>query len=137
MCSAVQEGEQIATALLSNDTVYARNVARALGDPQASPTLLGSDNLANVQVAMRQGAANRSKHMLRRYYTLMKRIHGGEINVVHVKDEHNPADFLTKWLPKAKLAQSISYVCGINARPVGLAAACIQKKRGKPRAVAK
>ena len=69
MCSAVQEGEQIATALLSNDVIYARNVACALGDPQPGPTMLGSDNLANVQVAMRQGAANRSKHMLRRYYT--------------------------------------------------------------------
>ena len=131
MCSAVQEGEQIATALLSNDMIYAREVARAIGDPQTGPTLLGSDNLANVQVAMRQGAANRSKHMLRRYYTLMRRINGGVINVVHVKDEHNPADFLTKWLPKAKLGQSISYICGINARPVGLATACISKKRGK------
>ena len=111
--------------------IYAREVARAIGDPQSGPTMLGSDNLANVQVAMRQGAANRSKHMLRRYYTLMRRINSGVISVVHVKDEHNPADFLTKWLPKAKLSQSISYICGINARPAGLATACISKKRGK------
>ena len=43
---------------------------------------------------------------------LKARISAGEIAVVHVPDEENPSDFLTKWIPKAKLLKSVAYVAG-------------------------
>ncbi|KAL1518486.1 hypothetical protein AB1Y20_002777 [Prymnesium parvum] len=72
-----------------------------------------------MQVAMRQGASNRSKHLLRRYWVLMQRVQAGEVRVVHVRDEANPADFLTKWVPAKKLRTSIAYVTGQAARRKG------------------
>ena len=36
----------------------------------------------------------------------------GIIAVQHVPDEHMPADFLTKWVPAAKLRRCLSYVTG-------------------------
>ncbi|KAL1503154.1 hypothetical protein AB1Y20_011214 [Prymnesium parvum] len=63
--------------------------ATATGDPVP----IGTDNASIRQVAMRQGASARSKHLLRRYYVLMQRVKAGEVGtqvrVVHVKDEAN------------------------------------------------
>ena len=57
-------------------------------------------------------SASRCKHLLLRYEMLKARISAGEIAVVHVPDAENPSDFLTKWIPKAKLLKSIAYVSG-------------------------
>jgi hypothetical protein len=108
--------ERYATSRLAEAVAYAREIKRALGAAPAEPTLVVSDNLPNVSVAMRKGAANRAKHMLRRYYVLMQRIRAGEITVCHVKDEENPADFLTKWVPAKKLKMSLAYATGAKAR---------------------
>ena len=75
-----------------------------------------------------KGAASRSKHMLRRYYVLMQRIRSGSVKVVHVPDTANPSDFLTKWVPAAKLRASLSYVTGSKARPTSLGPRGIAKK---------
>ena len=50
-------------------------------------------------------------HFLRRYGVLKQRIRSGEVNVQHIPDEQMPADFLTKWIPRAKLEQSLRYAC--------------------------
>ena len=41
-----------------------------------------------------------------------QRIAEGEIVLKHVRDEHMPADFLTKWIPKDKLKTSLLYATG-------------------------
>ena len=81
----------------------------------AAPTRIGSDNKANMQVAMRRGGASRARHLLRRYLVLMQRIQDGECKIVHIPDEENPAAFLTKFVPAAKLRRSLRYVTGAQA----------------------
>jgi hypothetical protein len=105
------------TAKVAENNATARDTAHALGAPQDGPTRIGTDNLANMQVAMRRGAAGRSRHLLRRYYVLRQRIRDGECQVTHVPDAENPSDFLTKWVPADKLRKSLAYVCGMA--PVG------------------
>ena len=51
------------------------------------------------------------------YYVLHQRVHDGEINIGHVQDTENPADFLTKWVCKRKLKLSIDYVTNHKADP--------------------
>ena len=75
-----------------------------------------TDNKANLQVAKDLSAASRSRHFLRRYWALQQRMHTGEVRLVKVPDEHMPADFLTKWIPSAKLARSIRYATNARAR---------------------
>ncbi|KAL1510915.1 hypothetical protein AB1Y20_005744 [Prymnesium parvum] len=108
---------------------YASQIMRALGTAGAGPVPIGTDNASNRQVAMRQGASARSKHLLRRYYVLMQRVQAGEVRVVHVKDDANPADFLTKWVPARKLRSSVAYVSGQSARRKGFVQEAIQKRR--------
>ena len=61
---------------------------------------------------MRKGSAARAKHLLRRYFVLMQHVQRGEVAVQHVPDEHNPADFLTKFVPANKLRDSLRFVTG-------------------------
>ena len=116
-------GENNASCVLAEKISYAREVARAIGDPQQTPTRIYSDNDAHVKVAMKKGSSARSKHLLRRYYVLMQRVKNEEVTIVHVPDAENPADFLTKFVPAKKFRASMRYVTqssgpkGIPKRP--------------------
>ena len=80
------------------------------------PTFLGTDNKANLLVAIDAGSAARSKHFLRTYYSLRQRSTRGEIELLgHIVDEQNPADFLTKWVGKQKLDASVDYATNSRA----------------------
>ena len=103
-------GENNASCVLAEKISYAREVARAIGDPQQTPTRIYSDNDAHVKVAMKKGSSARSKHLLRRYYVLMQRVKNEEVTIVHVPDAENPADFLTKFVPAKKFRASMRYV---------------------------
>ncbi len=43
-------------------------------------------------------------------------VKSGKITISHVPDVENPADFLTKWVKKDKLRQSIDYFTNAHAR---------------------
>ena len=51
---------------------------------------------------------------MRLYWSILQRVTAGEVAVGHVRDSENPADFLTKWIGKAKLATSIEYLTNQN-----------------------
>jgi len=103
------ESEAIASSKSSEIVSYAREILRGLGVPADGPTLLTTDNLANLRVGSGVACPSRSKHFLRRYGVLKQRIAQGECMLRHVPDEQMPADFLTKWISKAKLETSLRY----------------------------
>ena len=79
----------------------------------SAPTVILSDNLANVRVAHRMGSSTNSRHFLIRYECLHQRITDGQIRVLHVRDPDNPSDFLTKFgLPALKFKVSCAYASG-------------------------
>jgi hypothetical protein len=104
--------EAIASGRAAEIIFYGREIIRAFGRPATEPTLLGTDNLANLRIGSGVGCPTRCKHFLRRYFTLKQRVAAGEIVMRHVPDTQMPADFLTKWIPKAKLEMSIRYATG-------------------------
>ena len=77
-----------------------------------------SDNKANVLVANNAKSASRSRHFLRRYHTLQRRMADGECRVIKITDDLMPADFLTKWVPKEKLKRSVDHASNARARAV-------------------
>ena len=89
---------------------YAREILRAIGTPPVAPTLIGTDNRANQLVGSGAACPSRSKHFLRRYHSLLRRVQEGECVIKHVPDADMPADFLTKWIDNKKLDRSINYV---------------------------
>ena len=104
------ESEAIASSKGAEMIAYAREILRAFGTPPSGPTLLTTDNLANQKVGSGVSCPTRSKHFLRRYAALKQRIAAGDVVLKHVTDPEMPADFLTKWIPSAKLEASIRYV---------------------------
>ena len=100
---------------------YAREILRALGATLDGPTPILSDNLANCLVAQDATSAARAKHFLRRYTVLQQRIRSAECQVFKVDDPNMPADFLTKWLPQAKLRDSVAYATNSRRRVKGAA----------------
>ena len=67
-------------------------------------------------VAMNTGNAKGSKHFLRRYRNIHRRIEEGEAAILKIDDENQPADFLTKWVSKAKLDASAEFAENTRAR---------------------
>ena len=112
------ESEAIASAKAGESVSYAREILRAFGVPPDGPTLIGTDNLANFHVATGVGCPSRSKHFLRRYFVLKRRIAEGEVTMRHVPDEQMPADCLTKFgISKDKLKRSVDYMTNRRATP--------------------
>ena len=110
------ETEAIASAKAGEQVECAREILRAFGTPPERPTLIGTDNLANYKVATGIGCPSRSRHFLRRYFVLKRRIADGDVTMVHVPDEEMPADCLTKWIPSAKVRQSVEYMTNSRGR---------------------
>eukprot|EP00962_Isochrysis_galbana_P020658 scaffold6050_cov107-Isochrysis_galbana.AAC.2 len=61
------EAEAVASGRAAEHVAYAREVLRALGTPIDGPTLVGTDNLANMRVGSLAGCPSRSRHFLRRW----------------------------------------------------------------------
>ena len=97
-------------------------IERGFGVMREEPIMVGTDNLANAVVGSTYGTATRSKHFLRRYKAILDAVKRREVKVTHVKDVENPADFLTKFVSKAKLEMSIDYMTNRKA---------IDKKRAR------
>ena len=51
-------------------------------------------------------------HALRRYGILQQRVREGGVALHFVADVYNPAEFLTKWATRKKLAASVEYASG-------------------------
>ena len=115
------ETEAIASGKAGEAISHAREILRAFGIPPCGPTMISTDNLANHKVGSGVGGPTRSKHFLRRYHSLKQRIRSGEVTLVHVPDPQMPADFLTKWIPRTKLEQSLRYACNSHGTSLDLA----------------
>ena len=77
------EAEGIATSKIAEQISYVREILRAFGVPQESPTFIGTDNTANQCVASGAAVPARSKHFLRRYHVLLECVRSREITIGH------------------------------------------------------
>lgn len=111
------ENECIATAKGAEANSYIREICRAMGIKLDGPTPIYTDNMANLEVAMNTANPKGSKAFLRRYANVRRRIAEGEAAIFKVDDPNQPADFLTKWVGKAKLDASADFA----ENPRGLA----------------
>ena len=84
--------------------------------PPAGPTFVGTDNLANSLVASGRSTPSRLRHCVRRYQAFLQRVKAAECEIGHVPDEENPADFLTKFVPRAKFERSNEFATNARCR---------------------
>jgi hypothetical protein len=107
--------EAIATSEATKQVMYAREVLRALHEPQRMATKIATDNRANLLVANDATSAKRARHFLRQYHILQQRIESDEIAVCKLPTSVMPADFLTKWIAGNKVKKSTEYATNSTA----------------------
>ena len=91
----------------------ASNTLRIMGHPQKE-IVLGTDNSANLSIALGTATPSRSKPDLIHWAPLRDRIRRKVIAMVKVATAAMPVDFMTKWLKYDKMLQQLNYL--INAR---------------------
>ena len=107
----------ITTSKCAELTVFIREAARGMGILDNKPTVIRSDNASSVRVANDPKAAGRLRHAMRRYSVLQEHVKQGVVRVEFIRDANNAADFLTKWVPAAKLKASIAYNSNEAVKP--------------------
>ena len=112
MVKDIFEAELVGTVHVSQEALYARRYLRAMGEAFDKPTRVLTDSLSGARVLNNVRAASRSRPVLWRCAVVQAAVRDGELEILHVADENNPADFLTKWLPLAKTIASDKYARG-------------------------
>ena len=92
----------------------ARNALDVMGRPQPDPTLLGTDNSANLAIAMGTASPARSKPDLIKWASLKDRIKRKLTTMTKIPTAVMPVDFMTKWMRKEKVEEQVAYL--INAQ---------------------
>lgn len=106
------ESEAIATGKVGEVVSYGREIFRAMGIAPDGPTLVGTDNRANQLLSSGEGAPTRMKHAIRRFKVFVQRVQAGECRLIHVPDEFNASDYLTKMVNSNKVEGCDRYATG-------------------------
>ena len=86
------------------------------GRVEPTPIVVSSDNESNLKVCLRRGwRCGPSAAALELDPAACARGPGAPA-VVHVPDPQMPTDFLTKWVTRAKVAESLVYLMGSDRR---------------------
>ena len=127
-CSGETEG--YASLRCSDKLMEGRVCLANFGRPQHDPTLLLSDNDANLRIAAGEASAQRLRHALRRWWVVTARVRGRELRLGHLPDGDNYIDYATKFVSKDKEDASVAYISNSRSRAahgdaVAEAVACV------------
>ena len=81
-----------------------------MGRPQTEPAVLGTDNSANLSIAMGTATPANSKPDLIKWATLKDRIYRDVITMTKVDTDKMPVDFMTKPIKHDKMIEQLNYV---------------------------
>ena len=94
------EAEYISCTHCARQIIWLRTLFYELGHPQTKPTTLYCDNQGTVACTHDPHSHSRMKHIDIRAHFIRDCVNRGVINVIHIPGAQNPADLLTKPLPK-------------------------------------
>ena len=113
------ENESVATSRCSHFAVYARAVATAFGMPPMAPTIISTDNSANLTLSNGTATPGRAKHALRRWAAIRSRVASDVCRVVKVDTDAMPVDFMTKHKGRKMIDASVAYLTNSRNRVEG------------------
>ena len=87
----------------------ASNTLRIMGHPQ-DEIIIGTDNSANLSLALGTATPSRSKPDLINWAPLRDRIKRKVISMAKVDTASMPVDFMTKWIKYDKMQQQLNYM---------------------------
>ena len=107
------EAEYLALAAAVKESFWLKGLAAELGVNQRC-IVVGYDSSA-IALAKHQVYHERSKHIDVRLHFIREKIEDGEVEVLKIRTKVNPADMLTKALPrdKVELCKRLDHVEGL------------------------
>ena len=105
----------MAASLAAAEIIFLRGLLREMGVDLTEPTTLFVDNQGAEALAKDRRSCQRSRHIERRYLKVREWVHHGEIRVVYVSTDQNPADLLTKSLERGPFDRHVSTLSGGGA----------------------
>ena len=113
-CVAVStaEAEYIALCLAAQEQNWLREIVAFLGHEQTEPTVVYEDNDAARIIAENDLSVKRSKSIDIRYHYVRERVSDGQIRIERIDTKEQPADLLTKNLPRDKFEKCRAVVMG-------------------------
>ena len=90
------EAKYIALCAATQDSVFLIQMLQELGMPINEPIAIMEDNQACIQMAGKDMASPKLKHVDIRYHYVRTMLHEGKIRLIHCPTFHQAADILTK-----------------------------------------
>ena len=103
---ATEMGDYLGDALVEMDQI-----------PESS-TLVMQDNNGLVQTVQEKAKGGNKFHR-RKIGLILERLASRRYQVVHISDPHQPVDFMTKLVSKAKLRKSIAFLYNLSNAVLG------------------
>ena len=113
------ESEYLALSSATQHALFLLSLLKELSivplfrDIAKTPLLIFGDNQSALKTASEQALSTRAKHIDIRHHFVLDVIKRGDVKVLYVKSEDNPADMLTKSLHKIKFHKFRSDLMGI------------------------
>jgi len=98
------EAEYMAASSAAQEAVHLRNILHALGETQAEPTIIKSDNKGSIQLTENPEHLNRTKHIDVRVHFVRQLCLNKVVKFKYISTNENLADMLTKPLGKTKFS---------------------------------
>ena len=111
------QAEYVALTAATKEACWLRDLLAELGFPRARPTPIFVDNAAAVELSKNPKFHSRTKHIQLAFLYAREQQEKGVISVMQVKTHEQPADFLTKNVPAAILAEC-RHLVGMEFPPV-------------------
>ena len=92
----------------------AREALIVFGRPPTGPSIIGTDNSANLAITLGTATPARAKPDLIKWASLKDRIRRQVATMTKVDTAVMPVDFMTKWLKSSKMEEQLAYL--INSR---------------------
>ena len=102
--------EMRASTRASEFAEVAREALIIFGRPQDGPTVIGTDNSANLAIAMGSATPARAKPNLIKWASIRERIHRKITTLTKISTDVMPVDFMTKWIKAAKMEEKLGYL---------------------------
>ena len=100
VAKSTPEAEFIAASAAAREVDWLRRLLNDWDFPQLSPTILYEDNQGCIAMSLTSGQTTRTKHVDLRIHDLKEHVENKVISLMHCPSALNPADLLTKCLPK-------------------------------------
>lgn len=107
------EAEYMALSAATQEALWLRSLLSELGFPQRKQTTIYSDNLGAISLTEDSVLHQRVKHIDIRHHFIRDHVTNGSVKAEYLRTEDQPADALTKALPKASHSR-LSSMLGVN-----------------------